>query len=152
MSRMNGKKKHTHTHTHSVCVHPLTMLEQGLNPHIRWRLCFTGSGTVKQQLCLLLQISPVLRENTLPFPAFGNLNFVSPPHRRAETSLSKPCPNKHFPIIQDFFSIKSVTKSSTAKCSHENLVEKLKIFVQDFASIKTSICGNKIMCKIPSRF
>ena len=31
---------------------------------------------------------------------------------------------------QDFFPIRSVTKSSTARFSHENLIEKFKIFVQ----------------------
>ena len=35
--------------------------------------------------------------------------------------------------------IGSVTKSSTAKCWHENLVEKFKIFVQDFVTIKTGV-------------
>ena len=81
--------------------------------------------------------------NTLRFP-FGNLNFVSPPHRRASTSLSKPCPNKTFPHQQDFFPIKSVTKSSTARFSHENLVEKFKIFVQDFVPIRTALKSYKM--------
>ena len=40
---------------------------------------------------------------------------------------------------QDFFPIGSVTKSSTAKSWHENLVEKFKIFVQDFVTIKTGV-------------
>ena len=40
---------------------------------------------------------PLVRKSTLPFPAFGNSNSVSPPHRRANTSLSKPCPNSTFP-------------------------------------------------------
>ena len=44
------------------------------------------------------------------------------------------CPNITFPHQQDFFPIKSVTKSSTA-----NLVEKFKIFVQDFVPIRTAL-------------
>ena len=78
-------------------------------------------------------------KNTLPFPAFGNLNFVSPPHRRAYTSMPKLCPNIRFPHQQDFFPIRSVTKSSTSRFSHENLVEKFQIFVQDFVPIRTAL-------------
>ena len=79
----------------------------------------------------------------LPFPAFGNLNFVSPPHRRAYTSIPKSCPNIRFPHQQDFFPIRSVTKSLTARFSHENLVENFKIFVQDFVPIRTALKGKK---------
>ena len=42
---------------------------------------------------------------------------------------------KTFPHQEDFFPTKSVTKSSTDK----NLVEKFKIFVQDFVPIKTAL-------------
>ena len=49
------------------------------------------------------------------------------------------CPNITFPHQQDFFPIRSVTKSSTARFSHENLVEKFKIFVQDFVPIRTAL-------------
>ena len=49
--------------------------------------------------------------------------------------MPKLCPNITFPHQQDFFPIRSVTKSSTARFSHENLVEKFKIFVQDFVPI-----------------
>ena len=49
------------------------------------------------------------------------------------------CPNITFPHQQDFFPIRSVTKSSTASFSHENLVEKFKIFVQDFVPIRTAL-------------
>ena len=83
-------------------------------------------------LYALANLTLLLRKNTLPFPAFGNLNFVSPPHRRAYTSIPKSCPNTRFPYQQDFFPIRSVTKSSTARFSLENLVEKIKIFVQAF--------------------
>ena len=48
--------------------------------------------------------------------------------------LSKPCPSITFPHRQDFFTIGSVTKSSTAKRWYESLVEKFKIFVQDFVT------------------
>ena len=85
---------------------------------------------------LLANLTPLLGKNTLPFPAFGNLNFVSPPHRRAYTSIPKSCPNIRFPHQQDFSPIRSVTKSSMARFSHENLVEKIKIFVQDFVPIR----------------
>ena len=53
--------------------------------------------------------------------------------------MPKLCPNITFPHQQDFFSIRSVTKSSTARFSHENLVEKFKIFVQDFVPIRTAL-------------
>ena len=90
-------------------------------------------------LSALANLTLLLEKNTLPFPAFGNLNFVSPPHRRAYTSIPKSCPNIGFPHQQDFFPIRSVTKSSTARFSHENLVEKFKIFVQDFVPIRTAL-------------
>ena len=80
----------------------------------------------------LANLTLLLGKNTLPFPAFGNLNFVSRPHRRAYTSIPKSCPNIRFPYQQDFFPIRSVTKSSTA-------VEKIKIFVQDFVPIRTAL-------------
>ena len=104
-------------------------------------------------LSALANLTLLLRKNTLPFPAFGNyLNFVSPPHRRAYTSMPKLCPNIRFPHQQDFFPIRSVTKSSTSRFSHENLVEKIKIFVQDFVPIRTALRnalnkGNKILYK-----
>ena len=53
--------------------------------------------------------------------------------------MPKLCPNITFPHQQDFFPIRSVTKSSTARFSHENLVEKFKIFVQDFVPIRTAL-------------
>ena len=90
-------------------------------------------------LSALANITLLLGKNTLPFPAFGNLNFVSPPHRRAYTSIPKSRPNIRFPHQQDFFPIRNVTKSSTARFSHENLVEKFKIFVQDFVPIRTAL-------------
>ena len=52
--------------------------------------------------------------------------------------MPKLCPNITFPHQQDFLPIRSVTKSSTARFSHENLVEKFKIFVQDFVPIRTA--------------
>ena len=53
--------------------------------------------------------------------------------------MPKLCSNITFPHQQDFFPIRSVTKSSTARFSHENLVEKFKIFVQDFVPIRTAL-------------
>ena len=57
--------------------------------------------------------------------------------------MPKLCPNITFPHQQDFFPIRSVTKSSTARFSHENLVEKFKIFVQDFVPIRTALSAMK---------
>ena len=53
--------------------------------------------------------------------------------------MPKLCPNITFPHQQDFFPIRSATKSSTARFSHENLVEKFKILVQDFVPIRTAL-------------
>ena len=66
--------------------------------------------------------------------------------------MPKLCPNITFPH-QDFFPIRSVTKSSTARFSHENLVEKFKIFVQDFVPIRTALIaiGYRIYA-VPSRY
>ena len=62
--------------------------------------------------------------------------------------MPKLCPNIRFPHQQDFFPIRSVTKSSTSRFSHENLVEKFKIFVQDFVPIRTALtaelCENEL--------
>ena len=66
-------------------------------------------------LYALANLTLLLGKNTLPFAAFGNLNFVSRPHRRAYTTIPKSCPNIRFPYQQDFFPIRSVTKSSTSK-------------------------------------
>ena len=59
--------------------------------------------------------------------------------------MPKLCPNITFPHQQDFFPIRSVTKSSTARFSHENLVEKFKIFVQDFVPIRTALTNRQQM-------
>ena len=55
--------------------------------------------------------------------------------------MPKLCPNIRFPHQQDFFPIRSVTKSSTSRFSHENLVQKFKIFGQDFVPIRTALIG-----------
>ena len=57
--------------------------------------------------------------------------------------MPKLCPNIRFPHQQDFFPIRSVTKSSTSRFSHENLVEKFQIFVQDFVPIRTALRATK---------
>ena len=101
-------------------------------------------------LSALANLTLLLGKNTLSFPAFGNLNFVSPPHRRAYTSIPKLCPNIRFPHQQDFFPIRSVTKSSTARFSHENLVEKFKIFVQDFVPIRTALRTKNCSLNMPA--
>ena len=70
--------------------------------------------------------------------------------------MPKLCPNIRFLHQQDFFPIRSVTKSSTARFSHENLVEKFKIFVQDFVPIRTALRAGlesgKMFHFFPTRF
>ena len=61
--------------------------------------------------------------------------------------MPKLCPNIRFPHQQDFFPIRSVTKSSTSRFSHENLVEKFKIFGQDFVPIRTALLAREICRK-----
>ena len=122
-----------------ACVHLPTMTPRVKPPHtlvsvLHWLWYCRATA-----LYALANLTLLLGKNTLPFPAFGNLNFVSPPHRRACTSIPKLRPNIRFPHQQDFFPIRSVTKSSTARFSHENLVEKFKIFVQDFVPIRTAL-------------
>ena len=123
-----------------ACVHLPTMTPRVKPPHtlvsvLRWLWYCRATA-----LSALANLTLLLRKNTLPFPAFCNyLNFVSPPHRRAYTTIPKLCPNIRFPHQQDFFPIRSVTKSSTARFSHENLVETFKIFVQYFVPIRTAL-------------
>ena len=122
----------------SECIHLPTMTPRVKPPHtlvsvLHWL------WYCRATLSALANLTLLLGKNTLPFPAFGNLNFVSPPHRRAYTSIPKSCPNIRFLHQQDFFPIRSVTKSSRARFSHENLVEKFKIFVQDFVPIRTAL-------------
>ena len=66
--------------------------------------------------------------------------------------MPKLCPNITFPHQQDFFPIRSVTKSSTARFSHENLVEKFKIFVQDFVPIRTALTNAFYFSEKSDRF
>ena len=121
-----------------ACVHLPTMTPRVKPPHtlasvLHWLWYCRATA-----LSALANLPLLLGKNTLPFPAFGNFNFVSPPHRRAYTSIPKSGPNIRIPH-QDFFPIRSVTKSSTARFSHENLVEKFKIFVQDFVPISSAL-------------
>ena len=62
--------------------------------------------------------------------------------------MPKLCPNIRFPHQEDFFPIRSVTKSSTSRFSYENLVEKSKIFGQDFVPIRTALTGSSMQMKI----
>ena len=126
-----------------ACVHLPTMTPRVKPPHrlvsvLYWLLYCRATSFLS---ALLANLTLLLGENTLPFPAFGNLNLYLP-RIEEHTSLSKSCPNKTFPHQQDFFPIRSVTKSSTARFSHENLVKKFKIFVQ-----KGGYYGNKILYK-----
>ena len=127
-----------------ACVHLPTMTPRRVKPphtlvlHWLWYCRATALST-------LANLTLLLGKNTLPFPAFGNLNFVCPPHRRANTSVPKSCPNIRFPHQQDFFPIRSVTKSLTARFSHEHLVKKIKIFVHDFVPIRTALMMTLLM-------
>ena len=96
-------------------------------------------------LSALANLILLLRKNTLPFPIIW---ILYRPHRRAYTSMPKWCPNIRFPHQQDFFPIRSVTKSSTSRFSHENLVEKFKIFGQDFVPIRTALISQEFHLKI----
>ena len=105
-----------------ACVHLPTMTPRVKPPHtlvsvVHWLwYCRATASSALANLTLFLG------KNTLPFPAFGNLNFVSPPHRRAYTSMPKSCTNITFTHQQDFF-------------------EKIKIFVQDFVPIRIALRG-----------
>ena len=122
-----------------ACVHLPTMTPRVKPPHTLVSVFHWLWYCRATALFALANLTLLLGKNTLSFSAFGNLNFVSHPHRRAYSSIPKSCPNIRFPHQQDFFPIRSVTKSSTAKFSHENLVEKFKIFVQDFVPIRTAL-------------
>ena len=74
-------------------------------------------------LSALANLTLLSGKNTLPFPAFGNLNFVSPPHGRAYTSMPKSCTSIRF-THQDFF---------------EKIKILYKIFVQDFVPIRIAL-------------
>ena len=56
--------------------------------------------------------------------------------------MPKLCPNITFPHQQDFFPIRSVTKSSTARFSHENLA------VEDFVTLfmGKNLVGEEMFC------
>ena len=68
-----------------ACVHLPTTTPRVKPPHtlvsvLHW-LCYCRATA----LSALTNLNLLLGKNTLPFPTFGNLNFVSPPHRRAYT-------------------------------------------------------------------
>ena len=105
-----------------ACVHLPTMIPRVKPPltlvsvlHWLWYCRATA-------LSALANITLLLGKNTLPFPAFGNLNFLSPPHRRAYASMPKSCTNITFTHQQDFF-------------------EKIRIFVHDFVPIRIALRG-----------
>ena len=62
--------------------------------------------------------------------------------------MRKSCPSITFPHQQDFFPVRSVTKSSTSRFSHENLVEKIKIFVQHFVPIRTALRDGVVLMSV----
>ena len=81
-----------------ACVHLPTMTHRIKPPHtlvsVLYWLWYCRATALS---ALLANLTLLLGKNTLPFPAFGNLNFVSPPHRRAYTSIPKSSPNIRFP-------------------------------------------------------
>ena len=89
-----------------ACVHLPTMTPRVKPPHtlvsvLHWLWYCRATA-----LSALANLTLLLGKNTLPFPAFGNLNFVPPPHRRGYTSIPKSCPNIRFPHQPDFFAHK----------------------------------------------
>ena len=103
-----------------ACVHLPTMTPRVKPPHtlvsvLHWLWYCRATA-----LSALANLTLLLGKNTLPFPAFGNLNFACPPHRRAYTSMPKSCTNITFTHQQDLF-------------------KKNKIFVQDFVPIRIAL-------------
>ena len=103
-----------------ACVHILTMTPRVKPPHTSVSVLHWLWYCRATALSPLANLTLLLEKNTLPFPAFGNLNFVSPSHRRAYTSMPKSCTNITFTHQQDFF-------------------EKIKIFAQDFVPIRIAL-------------
>ena len=100
-----------------ACVHLPTMTPRVKLPHtlvsvLHWLWYCRATA-----LSALANLTLLLGKNTLPFPAFGNLNFVSPPHRRAYTSMPKSCTNITFTHQQDF---SKKNRFSYKICSHKN--------------------------------
>ena len=94
-----------------ACVYLPTMTPRVKPPHtlvsvLHWLWYCRATA-----LSALANLTLSLGKSTLPFPA------VSPPHRRAYTSMPKSCTNITFTHQQDFFG-------------------KIKIFVQDFVPIR----------------
>ena len=86
-------------------------------------------------LSALANLTLLLGKNTLPFPAFGNLNFVSPPHRRAYMyseimpKLKISPSTRFFPHKEryEIFDGKIFARKCCRFCSHKNLPYKHKI-------------------------
>ena len=105
-------------------------------------------GQLSREICratglsVLANLTHSLRKNTSTFPAFGNLNFVSPLQRRAYTSLSKPCPIETF-LHQDFITIKGGsyravlmgTKSCTKILNFRTRFSCENLAVEDFVTL-----------------
>ena len=102
-----------------ACVHLPTMTPRVKPPHMLVSVLHWLWYCRATALSALANLTLLLGKNTLPFPAFGNLNFVSPPHRRAYTSMPKSCTNITF--------------------THQDFFEKIKIFVQDFVPIRIAL-------------
>ena len=121
-----------------ACVHLPTMTPRVKPPHtlvsvLHWLWYCRATA-----LSALANLTLLLGKNTLPFPAFRNLNFVSPPHRRAYTSIPKLCPNIRFPHQQDFFPIRAVlmgTKSCTKILNFSTRFSCENLAVEDFVTL-----------------
>ena len=82
---------------------------------------------------------PRVKKNYVAISRLRQFKFCISPAEKSLKKFVETVPRHNISPSTDFFPIKSVTKSSTAKCWHENLVEKCKIFVQDFVTMKTGI-------------
>ena len=82
----------------------------------------------------LANLTLLLGKNTLPFPAFGTLNVVSPPYiyKFVETM-----PKQNISPSTRFFPHKERYEI------FDGLVEKFKIFVQEFVPIRTALMDHK---------
>ena len=78
--------------------------------------------------------------------------FCISPAKKSMYNFVEAMPKQKISSLRRFFPIKSVTKSSTARFSNENLIEKIKIFIQDFVPIRTALRSQELFPKKYSWF
>ena len=120
-----------------ACVNLPTMTPRVKPPHtlvsvLHWLwYCRATALTALANLTLLLG------KNTLPFPAFGNLNFVSPPHRRAYThKYSEIIPKHKISPSTRFFPHKERYEIFDGKIFARRSCRKIEDFCTRFCSHK----------------